>query len=320
MKKLTTLLLLLTLLSAGAWVTLKYSPQSIPFLKAKPKPEAVVASVTPEEYNAWRDSLDRIDLLVRAEQDPRVQRLYKDRQQYFWNKLKSAREQLVIADSLSTSHMATQAPHGDLVEWLSKILTYVAVGLLVLILILLLVLRKRRATLTRHLDELQEDDRFQGARSGASIEEPTRIPLRRPNPAAYTSSPNTLPDTASLDLTVLAQPRKDAGPQLRPTAKQRVTQALTGLAEALSALRSETKDSPQASKTNREKPMVKSQNQVRPTQAQVLAPTRFEREREENTEIVKLARRGFTSSEIARRLRVPQDQVETVIRLQRESD
>ena len=52
--------------------------------------------------------------------------------------------------------------------------------------------------------------------------------------------------------------------------------------------------------------------------ASILKPTRFEEEDAQRGDILKLARRGFTSSEIARRLKVPQDQVEVVIRMQRD--
>lgn len=44
----------------------------------------------------------------------------------------------------------------------------------------------------------------------------------------------------------------------------------------------------------------------------------FEREEQQKAEVIKLARRGFTSSEISRRLRLSQDQVEILIRLKRE--
>jgi hypothetical protein len=114
---------------------------------------------------------------------------------------------------------------------------------------------------------------------------------------------------------------------LRPTARQRVTNAIKGLAEALAALKA---PSAAPERATRARMRVTSQNSTRYTQSMdathpglpdphPLEATRFDREREEKGDIVKLARRGYTSSEIARRLRIPQDQVETVIRLQRES-
>jgi DNA-binding NarL/FixJ family response regulator len=110
---------------------------------------------------------------------------------------------------------------------------------------------------------------------------------------------------------------------LRPTARQRITSALHGLAETLSQLKSDNPNNAterqQGTRQEHDKARVRSQNIIRNTQTQpILTTSRFEKEREENTEILKLARRGFTSSEIARRLRVAQDQVETVIRLHRE--
>jgi len=52
---------------------------------------------------------------------------------------------------------------------------------------------------------------------------------------------------------------------------------------------------------------------------EVFQPTRFDREREQREDILKLSRRGYTSSEISRRLRIPQDQVEIIIRMQRDT-
>jgi preprotein translocase subunit SecG len=46
--------------------------------------------------------------------------------------------------------------------------------------------------------------------------------------------------------------------------------------------------------------------------------SRFEEEAEQKESVLKLARRGYTSSEIARRLRMAQDQVELIVRLNRE--
>jgi hypothetical protein len=52
---------------------------------------------------------------------------------------------------------------------------------------------------------------------------------------------------------------------------------------------------------------------------EIFQPTRFDREREQREDILKLSRRGYTSSEISRRLRIPQDQVEIIIRMQRDT-
>ena len=46
---------------------------------------------------------------------------------------------------------------------------------------------------------------------------------------------------------------------------------------------------------------------------------RYDTEKKEKADVVRLARRGYTSSEISRRLRIPQDQVEFIIRMEREN-
>lgn len=346
LKKLTVLLIVFTMLLGGAWLTLRFAPEWIPALpslqsKTIEPQGAPAASASPAEYLSWRDSVDAIDLLIRSEQDPRILRSLKERQQYFWKKLQSARQSIppplpepLPAVAASTPTTIAVADEG-LVKFLSKVLTITAAVLVILIGILLLLLKRRKDVLTRHLEAIREDDRFQGARSGVLDNEPQRHITRLPK-NARTSSPNAVPDTKNLDLGELAasltgrsippQAPRDGSP-LRPTAKQRVTTALKGLAEALSALKEDgttptsASDKQDESRTDLEKSRVRSPNILRPTVAnQVFATTRFEREQEEITEILKLARRGFTSSEIARRLRIPQDQVETVVRMHRDGE
>ena len=361
----------------------RLSLDNIPFLsKQDSKPAAAQqTAATSAEYLQWRDSLDRVDLLIRTEQDPHLLSLYKVRQLYFWKQLEATRSMLqpIVAESSAEASATTEAttsvqtvssdPQAQgLIKFLSKVLTITAVVLLILILVLFALLKRKRNQLTKQLEALQEDTRFQGSRAGVLDSEPTRVPMRKAT-QAYRSSPNAIPDTAALDLAALAQritanarqtqaqpaqaqvpPTPERAPKrrvpgatadgseshnsheshsspLRPTARQRVTTALKGLAEALSTLKSEEpRVSAEAIKNS--KPRVRSQNTkatqdipaIPPKDApKVMQPSRYDREREENAEIVKLSRRGFTSSEIARRLRVPQDQVETVIRMHREA-
>jgi hypothetical protein len=47
--------------------------------------------------------------------------------------------------------------------------------------------------------------------------------------------------------------------------------------------------------------------------------TRFDKERTDKEKVLQLMRRGYPSSEIARRTQLPQDQVETVIRVKRDT-
>ncbi len=42
--------------------------------------------------------------------------------------------------------------------------------------------------------------------------------------------------------------------------------------------------------------------------------TRFDQERSDKERVLQLMRRGYTNSEIARRMQIPQEQVDTVIR------
>jgi hypothetical protein len=160
----------------------------------------------------------------------------------------------------------------------------------------------------------------------------TRImsPNRMDTPADI---PNTPPTPNLQKITPQASPQAAPKPKTTRAAADRVTQALEVVQEAFQTLQDTDVPLPQKS-SGKPKATVKSPNAIDPTGAipltselpftdpkptgSILKPTRFDQEDEQKTEILKLARRGFTSSEIARRLKVPQDQVELIIRLQRD--
>ena len=325
------------------------------------KPKVVtMRPASPSDYQSLRDSIDALDLDIRSEQDPRALKALKDRKDYFWQKLENTRAALMPAPTDSSRAVAAEAHEiGGLVQILTKVLAGTAGVLAVVIVALVFVMRRRKAEVTRKLDALKTDERFKAPRGGfQEAADPTLVRSRRraegnqeatlPNvqprsqtqvmpvrsnypTAAQTSLPNVQPASISAeddfpDLTVLAT--QTAG--LRPTARQRVTNAIKGLAEALAALKTPPSVGAMPERPTRTRMRVASQNSTRYTQTMEstryglpdphpLEATRFDREREEKGDIVKLARRGYTSSEIARRLRIAQDQVETVIRLQRES-
>jgi len=319
LKKITLILVFLILLSAGAWIFLRFAPPqlfrdvsfstSVPTAETPSKDSALIT-----QYQQWRDSIDALDLAIRAETDPRMIKLHKERQQYFWRKLNLARRSLPISRDSQESAQSQQARSEntqDLIRLLSRVLSITAAILVFLIIILLILLKRKKDALTRQLASLQEDERFKAPRSGFAAkdsheEQDLTAPIAVQSPrrrAEKTSrpSPNTIPPTGAIPN--------------RPTARQRVTNALKGLAEALATLKDD-----HTPPLSRDQNKVRSQNSASPIpDPSVLQPSRYDREQEIKSEILRLTRRGFTSSEIARRLRVPQDQVETVIRLQRDN-
>lgn len=334
MKKLTALLFLLILLVGGAWLLLRFSPETLQHLPIpglqKGKPEATKPS-SGIEYQLWRDSLEYTDQQIRDEVDPKRIGMLKERQTYFWKRLQSVRNNLQSSQAAIDPLREKPKSDQDLIRFLTKVLTITAIALLFLIFILYVFLHRRKAALTRKLDTLQQDTRFSGARAGNINEAPPSPRAPRAAPlSGKRPSPNTLPPTVDLDLSSLQfeeqntqanHPHTQSLPThgLRPTAKQRVTMALQGLAEALGTLRSDPTEQKPAGQKGHHAGKTPSPNVFRPTQANTLfTPTRFEQEKDDSNEVVKLYRRGFTPSEIARRLRIPQDKVEMIIRLHRD--
>lgn len=321
------------MLSGAFYGVVRFKPEWNPLLNRGFGGPRVVAmqSVSASEYLALRDSIDALDLSIRTETDPRRLKALKDQQEYFWKKLSTTRQQLASTPASNTDSEDQEV--GGLIQTLTRVLIGTAVVLLMAILGLMLLLRHRKAEVTRKLEALKSDDRFKSPRGGFQEgADPTLVRPRRrsdggldptypgmaaglPNVQPRESSPTAAQPTLP-DQTVLATQTAN----LRPTARQRVTNAIKGLAEALAALKTPG-NTPPSERLTRARVRVTSQNSTRYDfpDPHPLEATRFDREREEKGDIVKLARRGYTSSEIARRLRVPQDQVETVIRLQRES-
>lgn len=336
MKKLSTLLILLILLVGGAWLLLRYSPETLQHLPIPGLQKEKVAHTKPStsnEYQIWRDSLEYTDQLIRDEVDPKRIGMLKERQTYFWKRLQSVRNHMQSSQTAIDPLREKPKSDQDLVRFLTKVLTITAIALFFLIAILYLFLHRRKAALTRKLETLQQDTRFSGARAGNLNEAPPTPRAPRTAPlAGHRPAPNSLPPTVDLDLSALQFEEQDLHKQsnhsntqslptsgLRPTAKQRVTMALQGLAEALGTLRSDPTEQKPAGQKGHHAGKAPSPNVFRPTQANTLfTPTRFEQEKDDSTEVVKLYRRGFTPSEIARRLRVPQDKVEMIIRLHRD--
>lgn len=347
------LLFLATLLLGGAWAVLRFQPDLVRFSDSAATLDPQKLAL---EAQHLRDSLDALNLAIRTNTDQNSLPLLKERQTYFWKKLEGVRK---AAESAVPNKPSEEDEFQGLVKLLTQVLTITAIVLVVVIGFLLWMLRRRKAEVTRRLEALKGDARFKSPRGGFDAtlaqlsnpgDDPTLAqPKRRPDSLAGKADPrharqravaasmnldpdeNYMPKAARQAYQDASRAKEsddfsttpvDALPGLtqssassnsRPTARQKVTKALKGLAEALAVLNEDRAGKDKGTKSRR----ALSQNTI--PDAQPLQATRFDKEKEEKADIVKLARRGYTGSEIARRLRLPQDQVETVIRLQRES-
>lgn len=201
------------------------------------------------------------------------------------------------------------------------------ITLLVVICILgavVLLLKKKRDAITRQMEQIRAEQRFKAPKGGFQ-EDPTfvnRTRVRRsiiddakafaeeekqkvsevsPNDIAFEDE-NGVPENKIMTY------GSDDKPPLRPTAKERITTAMQSLSDALVRPKGMTRD-----KTMRVR--AQSRNTLNgSSENNPLDITRFDQERSDKERVLQLMRRGYTNSEIARRMQISQEQVDTIIR------
>jgi hypothetical protein len=204
-----------------------------------------------------------------------------------------------------------------------------AAAIILCVILLFAVLAHRKKVLTMKMEAIKaaEEQRFKEPKGGLDDET-----IARPRPQkrsiidevseyAEREKQQELPKMAFEDengvpenkimTTDLDAPR----PQLRPTAKERITSAMQSLSDVLRSPRGVTRDRTM-------KIRAQSHNMTGDPSLQAKSPlrtSRFDRELTEKTKIMQMSRRGFPASAIASQLKIPQDQVEAVIKESLES-
>ena len=200
-----------------------------------------------------------------------------------------------------------------------------AVAVIVCVILLIAVVAHRKKVMTMKMEALKAEQRFKEPKDGLDDET-----IARPRPqkrsiidevneyAAREAAPEkqALPKVAFEDengvpenkimTTDLDAPR----PQLRPTAKERITSAMQSLSDVLRTPRGVTRERTM-------KIRAQSHNMTGDPSHQAKSPlktSRFDREFTEKAKIMQMSRRGFPASAIATQLKIPQDQVEAVIK------
>ncbi len=212
----------------------------------------------------------------------------------------------------------------------SDIFVYVIGGLLVLIVILgavFLFLRNRQEAITRQLEKIREENRFKTPKSGFP-DDPTYVGRTRVHRSIIEdvkATPTELfpemdPTTPATDMEFENSKGEVERPVLRPTAKDRITKAMQSLSDTLSGLRTPKgvhRDPDKLTKYRAASHNTLSGEAV--PKPNPLEMTRFDRERQDKEKVLQLNRRGYTPAEIARRTQLSEEQVETVIRVKRET-
>lgn len=235
-----------------------------------------------------------------------------------WVKIKELKEPLPI--SSSTSEQETASVDLQIGMWVALILLII-ISILAFVVILL---KKKRDAITRQMEQIRAEQRFKAPKGGFQ-DDPSfvnRTRVRRsiiddakayaeeerhkhevsPEEIAFEDE-NGLPENK-----IFAYNPEEGRPPLRPTAKERITSAMQSLSDALVRPKGMTRE-----KTMRVR--AQSRNTLNSSvEKSPLDVTRFDQERSDKEKVLQLMRRGYTNSEIARRMQISQEQVDVLIR------
>ncbi|MBQ3721287.1 MAG: hypothetical protein II850_09960 [Fibrobacter sp.] len=282
---------------------------------------AVKSSFDAESYLEARSRIDSLQVaLFEAQGNPDLQLSIRTELEQSWESLGDMRTAPVP--------VAAENPLGVSSETMLWIAGGVA-AIILCVILLVAVLAHRKKVLTMKMEAIKaaEEQRFKEPKGGLDDET-----IARPRPQkrsiidevsefAEREKQQELPKMAFEDengvpenkimTTDLDAPR----PQLRPTAKERITSAMQSLSDVLRSPRGVTRDRTM-------KIRAQSHNMTGDPTLQAKSPlktSRFDRELTEKTKIMQMSRRGFPASAIASQLKIPQDQVEAVIKESLES-
>jgi len=309
-----------------------FNPEEL-FPKSEKKAE-FVGTASPEKLQQLHDSLENRYFAIHKETDERSLKTLKETQKYLWDRMELAKDAINKAEAPKD----IKEEEGDLLDSLIKGISITAAILLAIIIFLIIKITRRSKEVERVTERLKNLQTEPSPPPLGGID-PTMFstrfrqasPLPQPRPfetvpaptisaptisAPAVHAPTISAPTISAPIAVGSEP-----PKMRKTAKQRVTEAVKRMVEALDSLR---KDIPQKTQTvsavdklTRTNVRVPSPNLTRsnPTLAD---ETNYDRRGREKKQILDYAKQGRTPSEIAKWLGLPRDQVETVIRLARE--
>lgn len=296
------------------------------------------------KYIALQDSIQHLNYSLRDEPPVHIATLQKDRIQLFQSQALQLREKISHLsernDRKLTHSLTSSGQLTTLIKqpW-AQVSLYSIIGVSLgasLIVMLLLVIRKRRLRSKRKSNRMPPaDNLFQSSQS--------------PSPLSPTSDPHAKSSDLEQLLSQLQTQApigtaKTKGRVVKPSARSQVTDPVAPTSTATDSplemvsqdqkslpIRESLKESMRESvrESIHESPPPKSaltpsegqSNQLADRESSTLFPSsmnRFDRLDKEKLDVLKLARRGYTSSEIARRLKLSQDQVDFIIKLQRE--
>jgi len=308
LKKIYTIIIALIALCGGFYALVRFAglnPDELFELFQKPAAKTeFYGSVDPERLQQLYDSLESINFAIRKETDERLLKNLKDTQKNLWERILSARN----AISKAEAPKSIKEEENNLMDHLIKGIAITAAVLLTIIIFLIIkIMRRHREVekVTERLKNLQTEPLPPPPLSGL---DPTVFQTR------FSGLP--LPKVKPAETIAIRNPEP---PTMRKTAKQRVTEAVEKMRQALGALRSSSgtiKSPVRADSLTKTKIRVTSLNSTKINPP--VDETTYDRRVREKKQILDWSKQGRTPSEISKWTGLPRDQIETIIRLARE--
>ncbi len=293
------------------------------FLKADP----FEPRLDGERYLLLREEIDAANVEVFAAGNPDAKEFALKKRDSLWGVLVAMRnlEKGESPVALPASQVKSSEKSSG-----SNVFIYVIGGLILLIVVLggiFFFLRNRQEAITRQLEKIREENRFKTPKGG--LDDPTFVDRTRVHRRSIIDDVKASPESSQNTIVPMADDVEFENakgeverPVLRPTAKERITSAMQALSDTLAGLRTPKGVHRDPERANKYKAQSHNtlQTEIFPkSNPSPLEMTRFDRERADKEKVLQLNRRGLTPSEIARRTQLSEEQVETVIRIKRET-
>ena len=293
------------------------------FLKADP----FEPRLDGERYLLLREEIDAANVEVFAAGNPDAKEFVLKKRDSLWGVLVAMRnlEKGESPVALPASQVKSSEKSSG-----SNVFIYVIGGLILLIVVLggiFFFLRNRQEAITRQLEKIREENRFKTPKGG--LDDPTFVDRTRVHRRSIIDDVKASPESSQNTIVPMADDVEFENakgeverPVLRPTAKERITSAMQALSDTLAGLRTPKGVHRDPERANKYKAQSHNtlQTEIFPkSNPSPLEMTRFDRERADKEKVLQLNRRGLTPSEIARRTQLSEEQVETVIRIKRET-
>jgi DNA-directed RNA polymerase specialized sigma24 family protein len=301
LKKIYTIIIALIALCGGFYALVRFAGLNPDELFQKPAAKTeFYGTVDPEKLQQLYDSLENINFAIRKETDERLLKNLKDTQKNLWERILSARN----AISKAEAPKSIKEEENNLMDHLIKGIAITAAVLLTIIIFLIIKIMRRHKEVEKVTERLKN----------LQTEPLPPPPLSGLDPTMFQTRFSGLPKVKPVETVAV---RAAEPPAMRKTAKQRVTEAVEKLRQALISVRSGTIKTPVATGN-----LTKTKIRVTsPNSTKINPPadeTTYDRKVREKKQVLDWARQGRTPAEISKWAGLPRDQVETIIRLARE--